>query len=84
MSVLSVDDWNDFFFKVGEDFYDLVNGEDGDENTAIDYDVLCSYTGAFKYDYYYDSSHYFEVKPKLIPTAGYIFPSLIKSVIILS
>lgn len=42
MSLLSIDDWKDFMYNVGEDFYDLVHGE---EDLAVIPSFYCQYKG---------------------------------------
>lgn len=46
MSLLSIDDWNEFLFNVGQDFYDLVH-DTGDQYTDINYPLSISYYGAY-------------------------------------
>ena len=48
MSLLSIEDWQEFLYKTGENFYDLVHGESdlNDEFTKIEYPYVLSYRGA--------------------------------------
>lgn len=49
MAVTSIQDWNDFLNSVGENFYDLVHGEDENSTqfTRVDYYNALQYRGAY-------------------------------------
>lgn len=59
MSVTSVQDWNEFLHRVGENFYDLVHGSDENstEYTRIDYNNAVSYRGAYTCQGYNDVNY---------------------------
>lgn len=61
MSLLSIDDWQNFMNGVGEDFYDLVHDAGGQSDTKVDYPQAIQYKGAYKVQYPNDVNYYLPV-----------------------